>query len=105
MGAHRISAWVTDPDGGKATASILLNVYDPGEPPEVVLTAPLEGDVGVAGMPFDVAAEVIDDDDELTDLDVRFRLFEEDQLIGEPCEGEVEDSVDAADRARPRWSL
>jgi len=94
LGAHRISAWVMDPDGGEATASILLNVYDPGEPPEVVLTAPLEGDVGVAGMPFDVAAEIIDNDDELTDLDVRFRLFEEDQLIGEPCEGEVDvDSV------------
>ena len=61
LGAHRISAWVTDPDGGEASASILLNVYDPGEPPAVVLTAPLEGDVGVAGVYFDVAAEVVEE--------------------------------------------
>ena len=94
LGAHRISAWVTDPDGGEASASILLNVYDPGEPPAVVLTAPLEGDVGVADVYFDVAAEVVDEDDEVTDLDVRFRLFDADELIGEPCEGEVDvDSV------------
>ena len=84
LGAHRISAWVTDPDGGEASASILLNVYDPGEHPGRGPHPPLEGDVGVAGVYFDVAAEVVDEDDDVIDLDVRFRLFDEDELVGEP---------------------
>ena len=94
LGTHTISAWVTDPDGGEATASIQLIVYDPGNPPEVVLTAPLDGEVAVAGVSFDVAASVVDEDDEVTDLDIRFRLFSGDELLGEPCRAEVDvDSI------------
>ncbi len=90
QGAHRIEVGVYDPDGGQAEATLLLNIYDPGVPPEVVLILPLEDDYAIASIPFSVAAEVIDEDDSPEDLEVRFRLLADDEVVGEPCASTVD---------------
>ena len=80
-GGHTITATAIDPDGGEAESSILVNVFQAGEPPVVALLNPDDDEQGVAGEVLTLEAIVEDPDSSLADLSVNFTLRDEDGAI------------------------
>src|SRR5439155_10964446 len=63
VGAHMISARVTDADGLRGEARISVRVRSPNAPPRVTIAAPAEGTAAPAGTPLTLAATAADDFD------------------------------------------
>jgi hypothetical protein len=77
-GGHTITATAIDPDGAQTSVSILVNIIDPGMPPEIALLSPDDDEVGVAGELLTLEAIVEDPDNSLEDLSVTFSISGED---------------------------
>lgn len=74
IGAHTVTATVSDPDGGSGDHSILINVFEAGEAPVVAIVSPDSDEFGIEGEPLELTAVVEDSDDTLTDLSVEFSV-------------------------------
>ena len=74
LGAHTITATVIDPQDNQASANVLLNIYDPGEPPTVELLPPNDDGPMIAGDPISLLADV-EDPDGLDSIVLSFAFF------------------------------
>jgi hypothetical protein len=92
-GAHNITAQVRDPDGGEASASILLNMIEEGEPPSIAILTPDNDEFAVEDEPLTLSAVVDDEDDDLQDLLITFSIVVDDEPIASCSDEPDEEGV------------
>ncbi len=92
IGAHTITVTATDLNDGSGDHSILVNVFEAGEPPTISIVSPDSDEFGVEGEVLELTAVAADPDDSMSDLSVTFTVqsdTESSACTDEPDEGGV----------------
>ena len=84
-GTHVVSLLVVDSNGDSGTTSIVVNVIDLPDAPEIAVVHPINNEYGTESTPFSFVAEISDSLDENEDLDVTFSYEIEESVFETFC--------------------